>query len=81
MIPQVVASERGEAQTVIFILRGCRTNISDTHHRRIVVENAAAEGESPVFKTMCKVVRILSKAGPVESCLNQPAPSGKAKYS
>ena len=24
---------------------------------------------------------ILSRAGPVKSCLNQPAPSGKAKYS
>jgi hypothetical protein len=31
-------------------------------------------------KIQC-VFSILSRAGPVKSCLNLPAPSGKAKYS
>ena len=38
------------------------------------------EGDSPVLEMRDRLSRILSKAGPEESCLNQPAPSGKAKY-
>ena len=38
------------------------------------------EGESPVHEIVYNFRRILSRAGPEESCLNLPAPSGKAKY-
>ena len=37
------------------------------------------EGESPVLVMNKISIGILSKAGPVKSCLNLPAPSGKAK--
>ena len=36
--------------------------------------------KAPYEKTIRIPIRILSKAGPEESCLKQPAPSGKAKY-
>ena len=38
------------------------------------------EGESPVIEINYTLVRIPSKAGHEEPCLNQPGPSGKAKY-
>ena len=38
-------------------------------------------GESPVHENVFNDSSILSRAGHVKSCLNQPEPSGKAKYS
>lgn len=38
------------------------------------------DGESPVHEMVISFSSILSRAGPEESCLNLPAPSGKAKY-
>jgi hypothetical protein len=39
------------------------------------------EGDSPVHEISFRDSSILSRAGHVKSCLNQPEPSGKAKYS
>jgi hypothetical protein len=39
------------------------------------------EGENPVHGIYQLVSSILSSAGPEKSCMKQPAPSGKAKYS
>ncbi len=44
------------------------------------MENAIVEGDNPVHEIQFNFSSILSKAGPEKSCLNQPAPSGKAKY-
>ena len=38
-------------------------------------------GDSPVHEICLRDSSILSRAGHVKSCLNQPEPSGKAKYS
>ena len=38
------------------------------------------EGESPVIEINYTLVRIPSKAGHEEPCLNPPRPWGKAKY-
>ena len=38
-------------------------------------------GDSPVHEKRLNDSSILSRAGHVKSCLNQPEPSGKAKYS
>ena len=45
-----------------------------------VLENAVAEGESPVSVRNCCQERHLSRAGHVKSCLNPRGPSRKAKY-
>ena len=39
------------------------------------------KGDSPVHENVFNDSSILSRAGHVKSCLNQPEPSGKAKYS
>ena len=39
------------------------------------------KGDSPVHKNCLYDSSILSRAGHVKSCLKQPEPSGKAKYS
>ena len=46
-----------------------------------VLESWTIEGDSPVRVGVGISGSILSKAGHEESCLNQPGPSGKAKYS
>ena len=46
-----------------------------------LLESWTIAGDSPVNETDLLPNSILSKAGPVKSCLKQPAPSGKAKYS
>ena len=38
------------------------------------------EGESPVYDNELNCISILSSAGLEKSCVNLPAPSGKAKY-
>jgi hypothetical protein len=45
-----------------------------------VLEKHIIEGENPVHEIDYYFSSILSKAGPEKSCLNLPAPSGKAKY-
>ena len=50
-------------------------------HRGTHLERWTGEGDSPVSEMQSVRVRILSKAGPEESCLNLAAPSAKAKHS
>jgi hypothetical protein len=45
------------------------------------LESYTIEGDSPVHVNNQCPSSILSRAGHVESCLNLPGPSGKAKYS
>ena len=45
------------------------------------LESRAIAGDSPVGVSWLDVSDYLSSAGPEESCMNLPAPSGKAKYS
>ena len=49
MIPQVVASERGKAQTKMLAFWGCRTDGIAMERSRTVLEEPAKEGESPVY--------------------------------
>ena len=83
MIPQVVASERGEAQTNDVVMHcwgyrtatfGIKTNWND-------LERSIIEGDNPVQARINVDSSILSRAGHEKSCLNSPGPSGKAKYS
>ena len=48
---------------------------------RTPLERVIKEGDNPVDEIKHTPSSILSRAGPVKSCLNQPAPSGKTKYS
>ena len=50
MIPLVVASERGIAQTcfVATLSRGCRTTLSYSDCEENILESIIIEGESPV---------------------------------
>ncbi len=83
MIPLVVASERGRAQTMMchgiigVVGPRCGTKLSE----RNVLERSAIDGDSPVFEASLKPSGILSSAGHEEFCVNLPGPSGKAKYS
>jgi hypothetical protein len=45
------------------------------------LERLSIEGERPVHEMRYIPSSILSRAGHVKSCLKQPEPSGKAKYS
>ena len=60
---------------------GCRTEMWCIPVSGTCLENAATEGDSPVHEVVYAPIRILSSAGPEKSCVNLPAPSGKAKYS
>ena len=51
------------------------------HYNRIRLESLTVGGDSPVDEIVYIPSSILSRAGHVKSCLNQPEPSGKAKYS
>ena len=57
MIPPVVASERGRAQTgaVATQRRGCRTAMSDSERERNVLERTIIEGENPVCEARTAV--------------------------
>ena len=57
MIPPVVASDRGRAQTfdVAMHQRGCRTAISYAEDERDVLESSAAAGDSPLREVRCDV--------------------------
>ena len=50
MIPPVVASDRGRAQTGVVAMqfRGCRTATSYDASERKLLESSTLEGESPV---------------------------------
>ena len=45
------------------------------------LEQLIIEGDNPVHEFFVKPSSILSSAGHEKSCVNQPGPSGKAKYS
>ena len=45
------------------------------------MERSTVGGESPVHGIQFIATSILSSARPEKSCVNLPAPSGKAKYS
>ena len=83
MIPQVAASERGGAQTeAVEAAAGLKdrdTALSDDNGTRL--ERRAVERESRVHEIGCWHSGILSSAEHVEFRVNQPGPSGKAKYS
>ena len=55
----------------------CRTKVRE----RNVLESSTIEHESCVREANCKRSGILSSAEHEEFCVNQPGPSGKAKYS
>ena len=83
MIPQVVASERGIAQTVDV---SASSGLKDHNKgKRLTkwngLEKPAVEGESPVHDLSKKPSDILSSAEHEEFCVNQRGPSRKAKYS
>ena len=83
MIPPVVASERGGAQTgaVFGRRRGCRTALWRADGERNMLESMAVGHESCVRAAVREPSGILSSAGHEKSCVNPPGPSGKAKYS
>ena len=58
MIPPVVASDRGRAQTggVATHLRGCRTTMWYTDCEKKVLESSIIEGDNPVFEAKCGLV-------------------------
>ena len=58
MIPPVVASERGRAQTVYVAMhkRGSRTTAWYTDSEQNVLESSTVEGESPVCEAECGLV-------------------------
>ena len=58
MIPPVVASDRGRAQTacVATHMRGSRTTLWYTNHEKNVLESSSAEGDRPVIEVRCDLV-------------------------
>ena len=52
MIPPVVASDRGRAQTVCVAMhmRGCRTTPWHTESEKNVLESSTIAGESPLIE-------------------------------
>ena len=83
MIPQVVASERGTAQTgdVAMHGRGYRTATFGMKTNWNALEKAIIEGDNPVQASFHSDSSILSSAGHEKSCMNSAGPSAKAKYS
>ena len=83
MIPQVVASERGTAQTSYVVMHswGYRTATFGIKTNWNTLENVIIEGDNPVQVKFYFDSSILSSAGHEKSCMNSPGPSGKAKYS
>ncbi len=59
---------------------GCRTTFRNHHQAEHFGKSGHRAWELRKRKLM-RTRSILSRAGPEESCLNLPAPSGKAKYS
>jgi len=75
-----VASESGEAQTRTFTSGGRRTSKEKRNSRRRIWKYPPKRVTAPYSKKDSDR-KHLSSAGPEESCVNLPAPSGKAKYS
>ena len=67
MIPLVVASERGTAQTRVVAThgRGCRTAPWYLQSEKKYLESYIIEGDNPVFETIARPSGILSNAGHV----------------
>ena len=57
MIPLVVASERGRAQTMIVATQpwGCRTTLWHDACERNVLERTTIDGDSPVCEAKCSI--------------------------
>ena len=83
MIPLVVASERGRAQTmhVARHVWGSKAARSHVRGEQNGLESPAAAGASPLRELLYVCSVILSSAGHEESCMNPAGPSAKAKYS
>ena len=83
MIPQVVASERGTAQTSDVAMHGWgyRTATFGMKTNWNALERAIIEGDNPVQASFDSDSSILSSAGHEKSCMNSAGPSAKAKYS
>ena len=58
MIPLVVASERGRAQTIVVAtqLWGCRTTLWHDACEKNVLERTTIDGDSPVFEASRSLV-------------------------
>ena len=58
MIPLVVASDRGRAQTVHVAthVRGCRTTLLYLNCEKNILESLAIAGESPLFEACQDIV-------------------------
>ena len=58
MIPLVVASERGRAQTMIVAMQpwGCRTTLWHDACEKNVLESSAIDGDSPVIEASRSLV-------------------------
>lgn len=77
-----MASERERAQTSLACQRRVVGAAKYEHKEKLKpLERGAIAGDSPVGVRFMRVSGYLSSAGPEESCVNLPAPSGKAKYS
>jgi hypothetical protein len=83
VIPQVVASERGTAQTNYVVMHswGYRTATFGIKMNWNALERAIIEGDNPVQASFNFDSSILSSAGHEKSCMNSAGPSAKAKYS
>ena len=62
-------------------LWGCRTALSVLIKKSKYLERYTIVGDSPVDVFYQSGSSILSRTGPVKSCLNPRVPSRKAKYS
>ena len=62
-------------------MRGSRTATREREAKRKDLESSPADGDRPVRASFTDASSILSSAEHEEFCVNQPGPSGKAKYS
>ena len=83
MIPPVVASDRGRAQTgsVATRRRGCWTARLHVRGEQKHLERCIPEGDNPVCEALKQHSEFQSNAEHEEFCAKPPGPSGKAKYS
>ena len=83
VIPQVVASERGAAQTgSVTAAPGLKDgDVGAAKARGGVWKGPPKSVKAAYPKVFCAHSRILSRAGPEKPCLKPAAPSAKAKYS
>ena len=81
VIPLVVASERGKAQTSLVTARlGLQDHDIQCFMNWKLLESSTVEGDSPVQVKTVIDSGILSSTGHGKPCVNLPGPSGKAKY-